>query len=934
MVSGIKRWVFVGLLLTGISGLLGAQNYRVSGVVADTASAPLSGATVILMQAADSVMTSFAMSDAAGKFAFPGISSGDYLLQVSYIGFQVLWVPLELRGGSSARDLGTLLLEENIAELTTVVISGERSPLTIKKDTLEYNAAAFQTQPNAVVEDLLKQLPGMEVESDGTVKAQGETVRRVTIDGKEFFGRDPKIATKNLPADAVEKVQVFDKKSDRAEFSGIDDGQREKTINLTLKEDKKKGVFGNIKAGYGDQGRFNGRGNLNRFSPSTRLSVIGLANNTNEEGFSFEDYINFMGGIQSFMNGKGGISINLDSRNSPIPIGPGNNQGINTVYAGGANFNHELSEKTELNGNYFFSQFNRSVNRTIRRTDILNDGRSFSSDQDNRSESDNQNHRLDLTLDHAFDSLQSVRIRSSLRFTANDALSSGTSALYGVDGGIANDGQRSDFSEGDQNLVEASALYKRKLGRPGRTLSIDAGFRLSEQQQSGQLNALNRFFDGGLPGFEQRINQDRLQDEQVSQLNSSISYTEPLGRRRYLEWNYYFLHLGQDALQDVFDKVAIGSPGIRNEQLSNHYNSDYQYHKSGLRLSWNREKYNFSAGVNYQQSLLQGELLLQDTYIRQRFSNWLPTFNFDYSFDNSHNFRVFYDTRMQEPSIRELQPIVDNSDPLNLYVGNPDLQPEYQHQINGNYLFFDQFSYLNIFASTVVQYSENKIQYAQTIDEQFVRTTRPVNVSDFLNAQANLSVGTPIRPLKSRISVNLGWQFSAGPNFINGIENDTRTRRGSVSVRLDNRNKEKVDVFVSTRLRQNNASYALSDAFDQTFQDYKHSTGFTWNWSAANLQLQSNLDYFVYAGRGAGFDREVPLWNASISRFFTREKRVQVSFAVKDLLNQNLGIERTTMLNYVLDERVNALGRYMLLSVQYAVKGFGNSNGVVVRINE
>lgn len=934
MLGKIKQLFFWVCIFLSFSTLLEGQNHRIQGVVVDSAAAPLSGATVILMQAADSVMTSFAMSDGTGKFVLTAVPSGAYLLQISYIGYKANWMSVELAGSSTNRDLGTLVLAEEIADLATVVISGERSPLTIKKDTLEFNAAAFQTHPNAVVEDLLKQLPGMEVESDGTVKAQGETVRRVTIDGKEFFGNDPKIATKNLPADAVEKVQVFDKKSDRAEFSGIDDGQREKTINLTLKEDKKKGVFGNIKGGYGDQGRFNGRGNLNRFSPATRLSVIGLANNTNDEGFSMEDYINFMGGIQSFMTGKGAISINLDANNSPIPIGPGSNQGINTVYAGGANFNHEWSEKTEITGNYFYSQFNRSVNRTTRRTDILNDGSSFLSEQDSRSETDNQNHRLDLTLNHTFDSLQSVRIRSNLRYNLNGAFTSGGSTLYGVDGNTANQGLTSNDAEGNQNNWEASALYKRKLGRPGRTLSIDAGFRLYEQDQKGQLDALNRFFEEGLPSFEQRINQNRQQTEQIGQFNSSVAYTEPLGRRRYLEWIYYFQHMGQDALQDVFDEAAPGTPGVRNEQLSNHYTSDYTYHKSGLRLSWNREKYNFSAGMYFQQSELNGTLLLQDTDIRQRFSNWLPSLNFDYSFANAHNFRMFYDTRMQEPTIRELQPIVDNSDPLNLYVGNPDLQPEYQHQLNWNYLFFDQFSYLNIFASAYLQYSEHKIQYAQTIDEQFVRTTRPVNVDDFFNAQTNLSIGTPIRPIKSRISVNLGYQYSAGPNFINGIENDTRTHRRSLSLRLDNRNKEKIDVFVSTRLRQNNASYALSDAFDQAFRDYKHSTGFTWNWAAADIQLQSNLDYFVYTGRGAGFDREVPLWNASLSRFFTKEKRVQVSLAVKDLLNQNLGIDRTAMLNYVLDERVNALGRYMLLSIQYNVKGFGNNGGIQVRIAE
>ena len=935
MQNKAKKYIFCLLTVLFSFGVAIGQNHSIQGLVADSTVAPLSGATIILMQAADSVMANFAMTDAAGKFELRSVQSGDYLLQVSYIGYQASWQTLKLEGKGTLSDLGEIVLEGNIQNLETVTISGERSPLTIKKDTLEFNAGAFKTQPNAVVEDLLKQLPGVEVDENGNVKAQGEEVKRVTIDGKEFFGNDPKIATKNLPADAVEKVQVFDKKSDRAEFSGIDDGQREKTINLSLKEDKKKGLFGNVKGGYGDQNRFNGRGNLNRFSPRTQFSVIGLANNTNDEGFSISDYITFMGGIQSFMDGGGRIKLSIDSETSPIPIGQGANAGINTVYSGGTNFNHEISEKTEINGNYFFSSFNREVDRTSRRQDFLSDGSSFVSEQASKDDSGNRNHRMDITLDHKFDSLQSIRIRSSIRFSANEANNTSGSALYGIDGLLANEGQNMNLSEGSQNNWEASALYKRKLGKPGRTISVDAAIRLNDRNQDGRLEALNSFFEGGLLQDELLIDQDRIQEEQVQSFNSGLSYTEPLGKRRYLEWNYYFQQMQQDASQEVYDEGAAGTPGMLNQQLSNHYISDYLYHKAGMNFLLNREKFNFSVGINLQQSSLDGHLVLSDTYIRQDFSNWLPTFSFDYSFDNSHNTRIFYGTSMREPSIRELQPILDNANPLSLYIGNPELKPEYQHRLNWNYLFFDQFSYLNIFANVSMQYTENKIQYAQTIDDQFIRTTRPVNVADFVNTNANISLGTPIRPLKSRINVNLGWQYSEGPNFINGIENNTRTQSQSAGLRLDNRKKEKIDVFISTRLRRNTASYSLNEEYNQTFRDYKHAAGFTWNWERTRLQFQSNMDYIVYAGRGEGFDREVPLWQASVSRFFMKDKRIQASFSVRDILNKNIGISRNAILNYILDEQVNALGRYMMVSLQYTVKGFaGTGGGFQVRINE
>ena len=329
----------------------------ISGIVSDTSNTPLLGATVVVLQAKDSVLKSFALSDKEGNFAIKRVAAGEYILQITFIGYQKVSQPFSIKPDQSAWDAGTFILQPEILTADEVSIEADRTPILMKGDTIQYNADAFKTQPNAVVEDLLKKLPGVEVERDGTVKAQGETVQKVLVDGKEFFGDDPKMATKNLPADAVDNVQVFDKKSEMAEFTGVDDGNEQKTINLELKEDKKQGVFGNVTAGYGTDNRYESRLNLNRFNDKLQFSAIGMANNTNRQGFSIGDYINLMGGMSNLMGGGGGsFSLSLNTEEVGIPLENGLNNGFVNTGAGGINFNYDLGKNTSLSTSYFFQQ--------------------------------------------------------------------------------------------------------------------------------------------------------------------------------------------------------------------------------------------------------------------------------------------------------------------------------------------------------------------------------------------------------------------------------------------------------------------------------------------------------------------------------------------------------------------------------------------------
>ncbi|MEL6923550.1 MAG: carboxypeptidase regulatory-like domain-containing protein [Bacteroidota bacterium] len=407
----MKKFLLILFVNTMLSQLA-AQSGQVQGVVMDSTETTLAAATVVVLQQSDSVMVNFGITEEDGAFQFKRLAYGNYLLQISFIGYENFSAPFSLSENGAAFDFGNILLSTASADLEEVLVKAEHVPVSMSRDTINYNADAFKTREGAVVEDLLKKLPGVQVQRDGTIKAQGETVNKVYVDGKEFFGNDPKIATKNLPANAIDKVQVYDKKSDLAEFSGVDDGQESKTINLQLKEDKKQGYFGSIEAGYGTQERYEGNFNLNRFAGKTQFSALGKINNVNQNGFSFDEYLNFMGGIGSFMQGGGEFSI---SSEDGLPLDFGRNDGFSNSASGGLNYNYDFGKKSELHLSYFYNEL-RQTRDVQRFRENLFDGQSFNSETFENSLSANANHRLNAKLSIDIDSTQ------QLRFTANTTL--------------------------------------------------------------------------------------------------------------------------------------------------------------------------------------------------------------------------------------------------------------------------------------------------------------------------------------------------------------------------------------------------------------------------------------------------------------------------------------------------------------------------------
>ncbi|MDX2247194.1 MAG: TonB-dependent receptor [Bacteroidia bacterium] len=898
----------------------------VSGTVLDTAQAPLMAATVTLLKATDSVLVAFSLSDKTGKFAFKKVKPGDYILQITYIGFRQKSVPVSVKGDTPEINLGTISLEALDVSLGEVTIEGRRTPILINKDTIEYNADAFQTQPNAVVEDLLRKLPGVEVEQDGTIKAQGKEVRKVYVDGKEFFGDDPKIASKNLPADAVDKVQVYDKKSDFAEFTGIDDGQREKTINLALKEDKKKGVFGNVSGGYGTQNRYEGRANVNRFTKKLQFSGLGMLNNTNQQGFGIDDYINFMGGLQNMMSSGGGggggsfrISLNATDLGLPINNGPG--AGFTTTSAGGLNFNYDFNKKTKLTSNYFYSGIKNEKESSTFRQNFLGEN-TFDSQENTDQISRNQNHRVNMTLRHEIDSFKNIIFRSNFGFNDAGFDIASDSRVYNPLGLVQNSNDRTNASEGNNISFRNSFTYRQRFAKKGRAIVASANVGIQDDEKEAWIESLNRYWEVDST-FSDSLSQEQIQRSDQLDYSARLTYTEPLGKGKFLAFNLSHQNYGNKLIRDVFDIRPNDIPQqILNTDLSNHYQRGYFYERAGVDFQYNRKKFNFTTGVNFQQSRLRGEILTNGTTIRQNFLNILPVVRANYDFTTSTNLGFDYETSVQEPSLEQLQPIADNSNPLSIVVGNPNLRPEYSHQMNLRFNSYSAFTFTSLFANLEATYTQNKITHSRSIDSLFRQVTMPVNVARDLRLSGSVSFGTPIKPLKSRINLDLRTLYNRGILFVNSQENNVDRLINSAGLSIENRNKEVVDIVLGVDYDHNLTRYSESSDLNQAFANQRYYADFSLNF-AKTWAVRTGMDYAVYAGTAFNEETRIPLWRASVSKYVLKNRRGEIKLSAFDMLNQNLGFSRTSELNYIEEVQTLTLSRYFLLSFTYNLSKFG-----------
>lgn len=931
---------FYTLILFLISSLIvsAQKNGSVKGVAHDTLSRKaLPDATITLLLKKDSSLVSFSMTDNAGRFYLDNIPAGEYRLLITHTAYHNSNRVFTITETNKDIDLGNVVMNDKTKVLEEVVVTSEAPPVTLIGDTVQYNAGSFKTQPNASVEQLLKKLPGVQVQKDGTIKAQGQTVNRVLVDGKEFFGNDPKMATKNLPADAVDKVQVFDKSSDQAQLTGFDDGNSEKTINLKLKKDKKKGVFGKVSGGAGTDDRFEGRFNVNSFKGARQMSAIGMANNTNAEGFSFMDMMNFTGELSRMMKGgNGNININITADDPNAALLGGSNQGIRTIWGGGVNYNNIIGNKIDFTSNYFYNHYNPKTASQIQRQYILPDS-SYFYHQDALTNTINNSHRLNLGIDYLIDSFHSLKISPSLGYQQTKSQSLSTYTQSGENGIVSNQGYNDYTNSSTAYNFRNDLLFRKKFRRHGRTFSISLQTTLNNSDGDGILHSVNEsFIRNGGTHIPDTINQRIINQGDLKGYTARVVYTEPVFKRSLLEFS-----VGKSNTESTSEKITYdydkgsGKYDELNDSLSNDYKNTYGYTNAGIRLRTQKKKYNYAVGLTWQEAELEGKIVSgsKDSIIGKSFTNLLPTARFQYNFTRFKNLTVNYRAYTNQPTASQLQPVPDISDRLNIKEGNPGLKQEYTHNIQINYAGVNPFKNKNIFAFFNLSRTDNKIVNADTLLSNGVKKTKPVNADGVYNLMGDVNVGLPARFLKGSVRIGSRITYNHGSQFINGQSNTINNFSAGPTLGLDMSPTDKIDWSVSATLSYNNTQYSLQPAFNTTYFSQLYEAEF-------NVQLpkgfyfSTDFGYTINNQRATGFNTQVPLWNASISKQFLRFNRGELKLRVNDLLNRNLGVSRTSNQNYIEDSRVNTLQRFALLTFTYSLSktGLNNAGGKDIKI--
>ncbi len=895
------------LFFLAISLTINAQKYTIKGQLQDGENQPLIGAVVVLLDAQDSTLIAFSTSDIDGKFLLGQINDGNYNLQITYVSFGTIQRTIETQRQEKSIDLGIIKMVPESQLMETVTISAEYIPIRVTKDTLEFNADAFKTQPNAVVEDLLRQLPGVEVERDGSIKVQGEDVKAVTVDGKDFFGKDPKMATRNLPADAIKKVQVYDRKSKTAEFTGVDDGQEEKTINLELKDNRKGGYFGNVMAGYGTDDRYEGKLMVNNFGKKTQMSAIGTLNNLNNVGIDGGDAGTMSGGNQnSFMRGG--------NRNSNIPVSRGmTNEGeINSITAG-LNINQDIGKKSKLNLSYFLTRDSTYLIKNSLTNSFLPSG-DLISNVDYLSEATRMNHNVATRNEIFIDSTSEVTIIGNYTFQNQNSNILTTEITSNPESSAPlNTNDQSKINSTTAHNLNFSLNYRKKLKKKGRSIIGDASYGFNENDNNFRL--LSSILDRNqMLNTNVSVFQDQIDVPRNNNYNFGVNYTEPVTKNIFLIGRFQQRNNRADILREFYDlnPMDFTQIGELNDALSRAFDNRFKYNIAGVNLRRATENLSWTVGLELQNSNLNGKPSVGES-IDRTFNNLLPNASLEVEKIKT---RVNYSTSVREPSIDQLQPVLDNTNPLNLYQGNPNLLPEYRHNLRIRYANFNQFNFTALFANININYTQNRITNATILDpETFVRSSSPVNTNDETSVSGSIFYSAPLNFIKAKYRLGLNSSFINGINILEGIENDIQRWNNGANITLENKSKKKFDISASARISLNNNIYLQDLSRNTNFINQTYETYFAW-FVGKGWTVDTKMENFVFDQGSFDASTLFSLWQASVSKGFMNN-RLTLKLRAFDLLNQNKGINRIASDIFVQESVANTIGRFILLNATY-----------------
>ena len=926
--------IFFTTLLTTFSAY---SQTELSGKVSDLkTSETLMEARVTLLAAADSSVVKAVNTDENGMYAFTELTPGNYILRVTLFEYVDQFKNIQLPEGKTVTDF--LLRTDTKLEEVTVEANAVR--VEQKGDTTQYNADAYKVNVDATVQDLITKMPGITLEN-GVVKAQGEQITKVMIDGQEFFGDDAAAALKNLPAEIVSKIQVYDQATDQAKFTGISDGNEAKALNIVTKSGKSNGQFGKIYAGFGTPNDlYIGGLNVNFFKGTRRFSIVGMSNNVNQQNFSTDDILGVTGstGSQSMggpggRGGRGGFGGN-DNENYLVS----QQNGISTSHGLGLNFSDKWGKNktTKITGSYFFNASNTKNSQQTNRTYVLSTTSGQVYNEDFLSTMKNANHRLNFKFDIALDSMNSLVINPKVSYQGNerDQTTDGTTA----DGNneLINQINNRTFSDTKGLNASTSVLWRHRFAKPRRTFSANiTGTYTVKEGNNGQLSASHYYDEFGIDSLAE-IDQHTDNNTNGYGVNGRFSFTEPLSKSWSSEFYYAPAYSVSNADKRTYDFDTItNSYYFMDTTLSNVFGNQTIVNEGGTNFRFQKNKASFQLGLGYQNSLLMNAQQFPTTRdVNLTFNSILPNMRFKYDFSKATSLMLAYRAGTRNPTIDQLQNVIDNSNPLSLSSGNPDLKQQYNHRVFGRFnntniqkatnfnVFFGGEMNQNYISNATIIATNDTVVNGNVVLLRGAQFRQPVNLQGSYNARTTISYGFSLTKLKLNFNFYAGAAYTVAPGLINNEVNKAKTSNANGGLTISSNISENLDFTVGYTLNYNNVVNTRQNVSSNEY--FVHNVNARFNWIIKErLVINSTYSVNAYAGLGSGFNQTIMLWNGGIGYKLLKSKALEVRVSVFDILNNNNSISRNVTESYIEDVKSNVLNRYYMLTLTYNLRNFG-----------
>lgn len=904
---------FITICLLFMAGIVYAQQPSISirGNIQDTLQKmPLYQASVVLSRAKDSVMVAKTRADKAGNFAFVGLKPDTFYLMVTYPGYVDYAENIELK---EDRSIELISMITRAVALETVIVRG--SPIRMKGDTLSFMADSFRLREGENVEALLKRLPGLQVNSKGEITAQGKQVKRVLVDGDEFFGDDPTLATRNIRADMVKEVQVFDKKSDQATFTGVDDGQTEKTINLKLKEDAKNGYFGKVSLGGGLRSNYKNDVMANLFKGKRKISGYLKNSNVDKAGLEWNEESNYGGSMDRETEMGEDGSIMMFGRGDDFEYGgDSRNEGLPRAWTGGVNLGDKWKDnKNGANLSYRWRQLDARGGSTSTSQFILPDTQYFNNEQTD-FQSRKIQHKFNGSFDFQIDSLTSMVVRSSGTVSSNQTEGQFVQEALDPAGNLVNDGNRINTNDTKNFALKNSILLRRKFEKKGRTLSLSLNQEYNRGEGDGILQNVNRFYKGGIPLGADTTDQKKENNAKSNSLSGRLAITEGIGKKGIVEWNYQYNNTRSENALLSFDKVN-GAYTALNDSFSNSFLYKSSIHNTGLGYRYNHKKFGFGFGGNVAFSDWKLEDRLGTDNRNLNFTNFLGRANFNYKLAQQSNIQFNYNARTENPNMQQIQPLLNNNNPLFLQIGNPNLNIAFNQSIDLNFFDYKVLTGRNIYAGFYFSTISNAFSSSESVDELGRRISQTVNVNGNYNLNGNIYYRKEINKKGLGISSRMNFNTNRFKNIVNTIANVTNNSSYTGGFGFSNYNNEKFEFNVEFSATYNTSKSSIRPDVRTRFWTY-NPEAFIGIDLPFKFRLNTNANYF-FREKTSVFDRNnnAFIWNATLEKKVFKQKDVRVSFTVNDILNQNIGFNRQISSNFVNETSWQVIRRYWLVNI-------------------